>query len=662
MSGNVMTSNETARYTIRLAGQEISQRDPKGLESVSIEDHVDMIGMCELTFAGGRGTTWSSLKVGDDVEVSLGGSTYKVFVGVISGLRHGFQRGRDTLTVIAMDPLSKLAASRQVSSNFDGMKDSDVAQQIIQGCGCEAGEVDDTPETRDYQIQRNESGLAVIRRLAARNGFIVRSNEGKIDFVKLQTSDPPVDLPKDKLISLDYTYSPRQLPQRLTVYGWDPMTKQKVEGSATVSDIELIGGGTPSVDDSPIWQGEESFISDVQVSSQEGAKQIAVAELNRLAMGFLKGKASVQGDGSLHVGVKVRFTEHRDGFNPEAVVISSRHRMFISSGFTTEIVFNSNTYPNASGGGGGSSQALASTPLASTAGGGGGAGAGTGPLGGAGGLGGSGFGGGGGGPLGPLGQASGPLGGGNTPSGGGLGGALGQAGARMDQALGGAGSTVERALGGAGQSLQGAGQRAAGSLDRAVDQAKSGDLHGAIDSAKDAGSQVNRGLNQAAHQVNDGAASAASQVVSGASDAGQTLAAGAGEEVRGAAGGVLDDVGLSDKAGGAVDKAVDKGVSQAQKEIREEEREIQDEIRDAHDEVSGEIDQASRQADRKLDQAADEAHEAVDEGVQAVQDGAEEVVSDAVGSVAGEELGDKAGAAASDAIGDAHEGQGDHHD
>ncbi|MEQ1508477.1 MAG: contractile injection system protein, VgrG/Pvc8 family, partial [Myxococcota bacterium] len=372
MSGNnvMKTQNKTAQYTVVVAGITVTQADPKGLESLSVEDHSDMIGISELTFASGLGMDWSGIQMGDEVSVSLGNSDYKVFVGVVTGLRHGFQHGRDTLTIIAMDPLSKLAASRQVDANFDDMTDSDVVSKVIQAAGAEVGQVDATTEKRKYQFQRNESALAIVRRLAARNGYIVRANEGKIDVCKPQMSDPPVEVKRDDLMSLDYTYSPRALPKKLTVYGWDRTKKQRIEGSATKDDIELVGGGTPSVDDSPIWQGEASYISDVEVSTQEGAKAIAVAELNRMAMSFLRGKAVVQGNGALHFGARIKFTEHQSGFNPEGVVMSSRHRVFMGSGFTTELVFNSNTYPNSGASGGASaSQAAASTPLATSPGG-----------------------------------------------------------------------------------------------------------------------------------------------------------------------------------------------------------------------------------------------------------------------------------------------------
>jgi hypothetical protein len=55
MSGSQLnTMNVTPQYTIKVAGQELTQKEPKGLQFVSVEDHVDMIGVAELAFASGE--------------------------------------------------------------------------------------------------------------------------------------------------------------------------------------------------------------------------------------------------------------------------------------------------------------------------------------------------------------------------------------------------------------------------------------------------------------------------------------------------------------------------------------------------------------------------------------------------------------------------------
>lgn len=343
MSSSTLTENQTARYTVSAGGGEFHQREPKGLEYISIEDHVGMIGMCELTFSVGDGhADWGAMEVGSDVEVKVGGDSRPVFVGSITGLRHAYQKGKNTLTVVAMDPLHKLAATRETLTYLE-QKDSDIASTVIGRAGASAGTIDATDRTWDYVIQRNESDLKFLRRLAARNEYLLMANAGKVDFKKPQYSGRAAELPKDKVISLDYSFSPRDVPKQITTYGWDYNAKQMVMGTATSGDIQTIGGGANAVDGALF--GGDAVISDIWVDSQDSAKKLASSQLNRDARNFLRGRATIQGDGAVHAGGLVKFVGHPDGFNPTGFVVSSRHRIYVRGGFTTEVVFSSNTYP-----------------------------------------------------------------------------------------------------------------------------------------------------------------------------------------------------------------------------------------------------------------------------------------------------------------------------
>jgi phage protein D len=339
--------NVTPRYTIEVGGQELTQAAPMGLEAVSVEDHVDMIGVAELTISGqGDGTSsntsWNQIEIGGDVSIKLGGSSEELFKGTITSMRHGFQQGRDTLTIMCMDPMHKLAASRETKT-YEEMTDSDIANQVISDAGCEVGTVDATTETRKYVLQRNESHYQFLRRLAARNGYLLMANKGKIDFIKPQYSGSGPEIDKSKLVMLDYTFSPRALPSEVKVIGWDYVKKEMVEGTATAGDIDTIGGG-PNAVDGKIWSGQAA-VSDVWVNSQDGAKELAKAELNRLARSFMRGRAIVQGNAELRANTLCSFPGHQSNFRAAVYILSSRHRVFVGSGFTTEIVFCSNTYP-----------------------------------------------------------------------------------------------------------------------------------------------------------------------------------------------------------------------------------------------------------------------------------------------------------------------------
>jgi phage protein D len=308
-----------------------------------IEDHVDLVGCGRFCLNLDHGA-WNSIQIGSDVEVSVGDSGRKMFVGVVTGMRHAFKQGRETVTITAMDPLIKASASRKTET-FEKMTDSDIARKVIGNAGLQVGKVDSTTEKNDYVIQRNESDLEFLKRLAARNDFLVTVNEGKVDFVKAQYGAGPVEVDTDALEDMDYAMSATQVPPNITTNGWDYVQTKKVEGTAGAGDVIPIGSGKNAVQAAgQIWK-DQSFVADVMTHSQGAAKGTATAELNRLARNFLRGTARVDGNASIFAGAKVRFKGRPQGYNAEVYVISSRHTFENKRGYVTEFTYCSNTMP-----------------------------------------------------------------------------------------------------------------------------------------------------------------------------------------------------------------------------------------------------------------------------------------------------------------------------
>jgi phage protein D len=358
------SSNTTAVYEIVMSGKTITQSDSQGLERIEVEAHIDRIGFARFTFGDGL-TDWSSFKQGDDVEVKVGGSSEMVFKGHVTALRHVFQNGRDLLTVIAMDPLCKLAGTCRVAI-FEEKTDSDIINSVFGSAGVTAGTVDSTSGASKYVLQRNESDFVFARRLAARNGYWLRANQGKIDFVKAQYSGNATDIPKGNLIALDYTFNDRNVPQNVVVRGWDYVKKEVVEGSAGAGDLDTVGSGTDAVaGGGKIWAGD-LYLGDVSVNTQDGAKAVAASELNRRARNFLRGRCIMQGNATFIVGGKIKFSGHRDGFNPDGFIFSIRHIVEIKRGFHTEIGFCGNTWAGTAVAGADAGEVPVATPTTAT--------------------------------------------------------------------------------------------------------------------------------------------------------------------------------------------------------------------------------------------------------------------------------------------------------
>ena len=99
-------------------------------------------------------------------------------------------------------------------------------------------------ETHKYILQRNESNLGFLKRLAARNNCQLRVEPGKLLFKKADGGGYGYTLNTNTgLISLNMSYNSSDMVQNVVVRSWDIMTKKEIVGKASASDIQNIGSG-----------------------------------------------------------------------------------------------------------------------------------------------------------------------------------------------------------------------------------------------------------------------------------------------------------------------------------------------------------------------------------------------------------------------------------
>jgi phage protein D len=159
-------------FIIKVGGTTFDSNNPNGLVSVNIEDNVDMASTCQIVVEMKGSTQASSFSAGDAVSVCLR-SDNEIFSGDVTHVQFAFQlKTASRITIQCVDALHRLAHATK-SRHWNDMKDSDVAQEVGQESGLNV-EADPTTETHKYILQRNETNIALLKRLAARNNFQLR--------------------------------------------------------------------------------------------------------------------------------------------------------------------------------------------------------------------------------------------------------------------------------------------------------------------------------------------------------------------------------------------------------------------------------------------------------------------------------------------------------
>lgn len=331
-------------YKVTIGSRTFSQDESDGLEHLVIEDHVDMVESLACRLAGNEGQPKWEIKIGDAVEAKLGAGDVVIFKGEVIAVEPSWSiDGLMTMTVRALDNAHRLARGRKTRF-FEQKKDSDVASTV----GAESNlsvETDPTEEVHPYILQRNESNLAFLKRLAARNNFQVAVDEGKLIFKKAAFSGSPTTLTMGKdLRSLRMGFNSMEQVDQVIVRGWCIREKKEIVGTASSGDIEKIGGGELGSSTSTSKFGAHiAYVTDVPVGSQAQANAVAKAELNRLARQYAHGTGTVDGNDGLRAGQVVEFAGLTTSHNGKFYIISTRHIISPTTGYLTEFTFCSNT-------------------------------------------------------------------------------------------------------------------------------------------------------------------------------------------------------------------------------------------------------------------------------------------------------------------------------
>lgn len=331
-------------FEVQIGGATFTHNDSRGLVSVIMEDHVDMASVCSVTVSTAENQPTQAYKIGDKVSIKIQKSE-ELFSGELIAIDYAFQgQGSSSLILKCLDHSHRLARGRQTRF-WNDMKDSDIANEV----GSESQlsvEIDDTAEVHKYTLQRNESNLAFLKRLAARNNFQLRVEPGKLLFKKAAGTYNCTISTQTGLISMNTSYNSADMVQQVIVRGWDIYTKKEIVGVATAGDVQNIGAGEGGPQSAGVFGEQTAYITDVPVSTQEQADMLAKAEMERLARRFGRGKAVIMGNGSLRAGSTVTMEGFGQGVNGDHYVVSSRHIIRPQVGYQTEVTFCSNTMGN----------------------------------------------------------------------------------------------------------------------------------------------------------------------------------------------------------------------------------------------------------------------------------------------------------------------------
>jgi Bacteriophage probable baseplate hub protein len=310
-------------------------------------------------------------RLGSRVSVRLGYADrlLTVATGTISTLAPKFPDGASpTVSVSGVDGMLKLKErkpTKDEDKNFVNMADWQIAERIAQRNKLRVVTTHEGP-VHDLVVQKNQSDAEFLMERAKRLDFdcfilpdpdtgeetlyFVRPTDGRdgrpIRLFRL-TYQPglttgPSGLPEGlvpNLIDFTPTLTVSQQVSKLTVRGWDPRTKQELAFTATAENLPAGQGSAggesgPEAADSAAG-GRQEVLVDAPVTSQEEARELAIALLRERSYEFITATGRVAGLPELRPGDNLEIFGLGVRFSGTYFVKRVEHSLGSSGFFTT---------------------------------------------------------------------------------------------------------------------------------------------------------------------------------------------------------------------------------------------------------------------------------------------------------------------------------------
>lgn len=287
---------------------------------------------------------------GDDLEVKLGFVDGKdqgtVFKGEVVGIEPIYAANAPARVHIrGYNQLHRLMRGKK-SVTYTKVTDKDIVDKLCQQYGLTADYGGAAPQTKyDHVYQHNLTDLEFMRMRAARLGFEVAVDDKKLYFRKRVDSDSGIKMvlgvSGDTLEKFMPRLSTAQQVSEVKVFGWDPVKKQEIVGSAKPQSSKLGDTHGSKVANSK-HKDVLQVVHESPVSSKEEADNIAKSILNDRMMEFITGDGVCRGNPDLKPGIIVTINVQDKRFDGKYHVTSVRHRYVhagTSGGYRTEFKF-----------------------------------------------------------------------------------------------------------------------------------------------------------------------------------------------------------------------------------------------------------------------------------------------------------------------------------
>ncbi|KAB8144608.1 VgrG-related protein [Chloroflexia bacterium SDU3-3] len=321
------------QFYVKVGGSDIQPNIASAIEEVRIEGTLHMPSMATIIFSDPHLaiTDSSTFEPGADIQVLMEKTV--VFDGEIVEMEPEFVDRTQRLIVRAFDRLHRLAHGTHTRS-FQNVKDSDLVSKIASEVGL-SPDATATSEVHPHVLQTNQSNLEFLQQRIARLGMWLYADAKKL-CCKAPASTQEAEVKwNDTLMTFQPRLAGKGHIGKVTVRSWDIKKKQEIIGQAEkpTSDVTpKIGAAYKKF----YSYSAETQISDCRIETQDAAKKMAQAALDRHTSQYVEAEGSCAGNPAIKAGTKLKITNVGTRFSGTYIVTGVVHRYDGKEGYVTE--------------------------------------------------------------------------------------------------------------------------------------------------------------------------------------------------------------------------------------------------------------------------------------------------------------------------------------
>ncbi|MBD2504704.1 VgrG-related protein [Anabaena azotica] len=336
---------------IQIEGQDASPELMKDLLQITVEESLHLPAMFTLVIHNSYLSTvnraeykeWRHdklFKIGNQIKIGFISSTTQdsnfkkksdknLIEGEITGIEAHFNEKTEAPIIVRGYDISHRLHRGRYNRSFLNQMDSDIVRKIAGEVGIPTGKIDSSGVKHEYVFQENQTNMEFLRERAARIGYELFIEDGKLNFCQPQSKNS-LDLKwLDQISKFSVRVTNAEQVTSVEVRSWDYTKKQLITTEAKSEKVITETGNGKGSETSTAFKGKppspKMIVVDQPVATENEAKKMAQALCDELGGEFVYADAQAYGNPEIRPGRIINLQGMGDRYNGKYYVTETRH-------------------------------------------------------------------------------------------------------------------------------------------------------------------------------------------------------------------------------------------------------------------------------------------------------------------------------------------------